>query len=440
MCYRRPWRQFILVMFLLLLTGAEAPRLKPGPDHLPHVIPQMQTPGFWLERLGRKDEAFLTPRQYQRSRRSWVKQGLIMDLDTLPSKIPARRLHRWLSEDFRYLKRAGRYYGSRGRKMTAADYKKIIQQVNLSGLKGSRINVLWGLIVRDTSLMLFPTALEITAKPKDVEFNLAAHSRLLLATPVAVVHTSANGRWTYVISSIGRGWVRTDHVAVARQRAGVLGYRRRPLLVLVDARSTVEVQGRRLETTVGCWLARDRNQQALVPVRTGEGKLAWARGELTEPDKWSDHFLPATPGTMVTEAFKLLGQPYGWGGQEGLGDCSEFIRRLGLTCGMIWPRSTTQLRRGFAARKISRPVALQGGQSLLFIPGHVMLVLGTVEGRTYVIHNLYGIYGQDQEGPFIARVAKVVVSDLSLGQGSRKGSLAQRLDAQAELEPVVDKP
>ncbi len=431
------WRRGGLLLAGLLILGASAPRIKPGPNHLPHVTAAMQTPEFWLNRLDHEDEIFLTPRQYRHSWQRWVKQGLLMDLRALPSRLPTHQLRRWLSEDFSYLKRAGRYYGSEGRSMTTEDYKKIINQVNLEGLKGSSLDVFWGLTVHDASLMLFPTDLVITAKPKDVEFNLAAHSRLLLASPVAVVHTSRDGQWVYVISAIGRGWLRTTAVAVTGRRDQVLDYGQKAPKVLVDAQSKVMVQGQAIITTMGCWLAQD-HEQVLVPVRTSEGRLDWAQADLVEPQKWTDRFLPASPHTLITQAFKLLGQPYGWGGQEGLGDCSEFVRRLGLTCGMIWPRSTTGLRQGFSARPVHQPQAPKEGQSLLFLPGHVMLVLGIDQRRVFVIHNLYGIYGQDKEGPFIARVGKVVVSDLSLGRGSRKGSLAQRLDAQAELGPASD--
>jgi len=107
------------------------------------------------------------------------------------------------------------------------------------------------------------------------------------------------------------------------------------------------------------------------------------------------------------------------------------------------PRSTTAVRRalrevplGKSVRDKQRKLAeLPAGSSLLYMPGHIMLMIGREGNRTYVLHNLYGIQAQDQDGDFVRRVARVVVSDLSLGTGSRPGSLLERVESGLILEP-----
>ena len=49
--------------------------------------------------------------------------------------------------------------------------------------------------------------------------------------------------------------------------------------------------------------------------------------------------------------------------------------------------------------------------SLLFRPGHVMLTLGSVDGKTYVIHSLSGCWEKTQEGLKRCRIRRVLVSD-----------------------------
>ncbi|MCK9585216.1 MAG: hypothetical protein M0R69_10000, partial [Candidatus Cloacimonetes bacterium] len=63
-------------------------------------------------------------------------------------------------------------------------------------------------------------------------------------------------------------------------------------------------------------------------------------------------------------------------------------------------------------------------------PGHIMIYLGSVEGKSYILHALWGIRippaeGEDKDQ--VIAVNRTVVSDLSLGQGSKRGSLLQRL-------------
>ena len=68
------------------------------------------------------------------------------------------------------------------------------------------------------------------------------------------------------------------------------------------------------------------------------------------------------------------------------------------------------------------------GATLLRLPGHIMLYLGTVDGRPYVVQE---IWGYREPGPGRDRVRlinRVVVSDLSLGTGSWRGSLLSRID------------
>jgi hypothetical protein len=69
-------------------------------------------------------------------------------------------------------------------------------------------------------------------------------------------------------------------------------------------------------------------------------------------------------------------------------------------------------------------------QSFLRMPGHIMLYLGSVEGKPYALHALWGIGKPTVEGEDDTIAAnKVLISDLSLGEGSKRKSLLLRLSA-----------
>ena len=55
--------------------------------------------------------------------------------------------------------------------------------------------------------------------------------------------------------------------------------------------------------------------------------------------------------------------------------------------------------------------------------GHIMLYLGMFDGKPYVIHDTT-----------VSAVDRVIISDLSLGQGTQKGSLLKRLTRIVTIE------
>ena len=61
--------------------------------------------------------------------------------------------------------------------------------------------------------------------------------------------------------------------------------------------------------------------------------------------------------------------------------------------------------------------------------GHIMLYLGTFEGRAYAIHAAWAYRAPGPSGDKIFVLNRVVVSNLTLGEGSKRGSLLNRLNA-----------
>ena len=134
----------------------------------------------------------------------------------------------------------------------------------------------------------------------------------------------------------------------------------------------------------------------------------------------------------------MLGLPYGWGCVPGQADCSGFMQSIFDTVGITLPRNTYEQCqigrpiRGFDEEASSGEKAALllrkgvGGITTIWLKGHIMLYLGEYKERPYVIHATYG-YGETSRAGVVHRIIKkVVVSDMSLGEGSPKGSLLDR--------------
>lgn len=111
--------------------------------------------------------------------------------------------------------------------------------------------------------------------------------------------------------------------------------------------------------------------------------------------------LPATHTVLLRQAFKFLGERYGWGNDYDARDCSGFVLDVYRSLGIALPRNTGDQARSPALRNVPFDVRaplpqrlqqlaqLQVGD-LLYIPGHVMLVIGHEHGAPWVIHDVAG--------------------------------------------------
>jgi hypothetical protein len=75
-----------------------------------------------------------------------------------------------------------------------------------------------------------------------------------------------------------------------------------------------------------------------------------------------------------------------------------------------------------------------GAQTLMYMKGHIMLYLGALDGVPYAIHDVWA-YREHINGQDVPKVInRVAVTELTLGAGSKKGSLAERLKSLRAVE------
>jgi cell wall-associated NlpC family hydrolase len=111
--------------------------------------------------------------------------------------------------------------------------------------------------------------------------------------------------------------------------------------------------------------------------------------------------LPLTHANILRQSFKFLGERYGWGHDYDARDCSGFVSEVYASMGVLMPRNTRDQARSpvlhktmfddasTRAQREAAVAALQVGD-LVYIPGHVMMMIGTIDGQPYVIHDTNG--------------------------------------------------
>jgi len=124
----------------------------------------------------------------------------------------------------------------------------------------------------------------------------------------------------------------------------------------------------------------------------------------------SPGYLPVTRADLLRQAFKLLGERYGWGHQFNARDCSGLVSEVYRSMGLLLQHSSALQgtssafrHRLFTAKDThaERVRALQaaGIGDLVVVPGHVMMIVGHVDGAPYVIQDVpYAVFDDPATG------------------------------------------
>jgi cell wall-associated NlpC family hydrolase len=263
----------------------------------------------------------------------------------------------------------------------------------------------------------------------DTDIDRFQESALFPATPVAMLHESADHQWWFVVSPRYAAWVEKKYIAEG-SAAQILDYiDKKPYRIVTGANvATVFTPEQpalaqlRLDMSVRVPLLTDWPADKIVngqhpytsyviqlPLRGDDGALHLAPALLQKNADTSEDYLPLTQATIVRQAFKFLGERYGWGHAYGTRDCSGFVSDVYRSMGIDMPRNTRDQsvsagldHRLFGARddraaRIAAAHALQVGD-LVYIPGHVMMAIGSIDGEPYVIHDTSGLSYRDRDG------------------------------------------
>ena len=453
---------YLFVALMFVSIGCAQSRgiiLYSPPSSLPHTTPEMQTAGFWIGRHPGPDKVVLSPAEIQHLNQSIREElKLAKDLSVWPSATSGEELRATLQKTLTDLQ--GRdLMLLEGKKPSPAYWDSARQAMDLSAVP-AEIRRQYGLIVRYADQRFLPMEEGLYAQAYDEDFDELQNSALDIATPVVVLHHSRDGQWLWVESSTSVGWVKAKNVALAtedqvkpfwstpsfdklRMVSGV-----EPFVVVTVPKADIYLN-REMTDFNGSVLMGTRLPlmrfdgdfaQVTIPHREVDGSATLVPGFIATSEV-REGYLPYTPRQILLQAFKMLHQPYGWGGMYGSQDCSRFLQEVFATVGVALPRdSKNQIQVGTrlidwedSAPGADKTLVLTdfavGGITLLGMKGHILLYLGSVDGRLYAIHCVWGYRKPAPSGDKTYVLNRVVVSELTLGEGSKRGSLLDRLNA-----------
>lgn len=418
------WRALALALTLVAgCASALDHPATPAPLHTPPsgVVGMREeyfSPEFWVARAPEPDQVLLrSDAIHARNARLVREDASMFDLSALPAALERARVAGWIDEVASPPSKP--LWDEAGKPVPEARLDAIVANRAMDAIPKTQATR-YGLVVERTAVRAFPTSLRVFSSDDDADIDRFQESALFPGDPVVIAHASADGEWVFVVSARYAGWLHAGAIAEG-PREQVFGYgQRTPYRIITGAkprtvftREEPRLSELQLDMGVRIPLANVAPDKPVngqhpysawildLPVRASGGKLGFAPALLPRVADSAPDYLPLTRANLIRQAFKFLGERYGWGHSYNGRDCSGFVSEIYRSMGVELPRNTSAqavspvfARTAFQpdtprAARMAAVTALDIGD-LIYIPGHVMMYLGEIDGQPWVIHDTNG--------------------------------------------------
>ena len=385
------------------------------------------TPAFWIGLQAEPDRVILDRAEIEAQNAKLLQLDPSMhDLRKLPATLSREQVSGWINAISERPTR--QLYDVEGKPVPSATFDAMAADLALDKIPASQ-PARYGLIVQRAAFRAFPTDLRVFSSKGDTDIDRFQETAEFPGVPVVITHASADGQWLFVLSPRYAAWTRKENVAEG-SAAQVFGYAdKAPYRVITGAsertvftRERPEVSQLQLDMStrvpLASGLAPDQpvNGQTAyaaytleLPWRDAAGKLQFSPALLQKNTDTASDYLPLTPANIIRQAFKFLGERYGWGHSYDGRDCSGFVSDVYRSMGVQMPRDTSKqsispaLEHRLFTDKDSREARIKAAHALqvgdlVYIPGHVMMVIGQLHGQPYVIHDVGGMSYRKADG------------------------------------------
>jgi len=389
--------------------------------YMPGVTEEMTEPSFWYGQTVDPDALLATAEDIARINQAAIdgagtnRRDMKNLKETYNGITKRESLQKSTAEDVKYY--LGWVWDQTGKKLTQEDFDLIIANT-IDPNAAEEMPVRWGIAVNRTELLTFPWDGQILDDPVDYDFDYQPLVGIRVNEPVAIYSTSADGKYFQVSTSCCTGWVRTEDIAICKDKEEWLSAWDIPAekrLVFWGDKMYTDYSKTALQTvcrliTMGTVLERmdEGDPDALVinrlplhnyavylPVRNEDGSYGKTPALINARERVSEDYLPLTARNLATVALTSLGDAYGWGAGLNNEDCTSLNHSIFCCFGLDMPRNGTwqQLVESMPRIIIGNYTleekealldALPMG-ALLNFPGHQMMYLGKQAGQYYVV-------------------------------------------------------
>jgi hypothetical protein len=350
-----------------------------------------------------------------------------------------------------------RFYAD-GTQLNQQHFKNYLNNINLESVKKTN-PVQFGLVVKRAALRTFPTLDRVFNEQMDLDLDRFQESAVFPGEAVAILHRSADTQWYLVQNYNYLAWVKQDAIAISNKQQIQDFVESKDFIVITGSKvftSHIPTDPRisqiQLDMGVKLPFLSEAEQHAelyeqstvgsyevQLPVRNDDGSLSIKTALIGRTQDVNLGYLEFSAQNIIAQAFKFLGERYGWGHDYNGRDCTGFVGEIYKTFGILMPRNSGQQGTGDygtnfrfdsntdTASKMAVIKELQVGD-LIYIPGHVMLYLGKENNQPFVIHDVKGLAYWTPDGNYYSGVLNAVsVTPLIKLQLNKKTSYIDKI-------------
>lgn len=436
----------ITVVLAIVISVIQAASIYGAVDTMPSVSKEMLDPGYWTKNIRYKDAVLVNADKIRELNAAYLADpdcnmnDLVNEKETFDGA--AANLARWksaMSNLSGFLD--GRHYDKTGNILSGKTVMEILNNLDDPSAKKDQ-ELRYGICVHRSNIRVYPTELIIADDPGDNDFDNVSSSGIRIGEPVTILAESEKGDYYFCHTSCVSGWIPSKDIAVCRNKEEwkkAWDFSNDEVVVVTTSKVLLEESNTNPELsglmlTMGTVLQKVKpyefgkiitnrstyyNYTVWIPVRNAEGMYERKRALISAHHDVSEGFLPLTRANIVSTAYEMLGDAYGWGAMLSSADCSSYVRDVYKCFGFELPRNTTwqsampvlkydiSLADDTAKKKLFDQ--LDPG-AILFFKGHEMLYLGHEHDKYYVISSTSSmIYpgGGDK-----TRIRSVVINSL----------------------------
>ncbi|MCD4684334.1 MAG: C40 family peptidase, partial [Anaerolineae bacterium] len=362
----------------------------------PNVTPDMLRADFWLDRAPDADTPLIASEET-----AAFNAGVYTTLDiTAVLDVPDVLPRSLIEAEMRAYMPQSTLYGAKGEVIPPSIFERRLYDACIDG---DPVSVRFGLVTQRTDVRAFPLACICLRDPFDFAIDRIQETTVDVGWPVAVVAIDPNETNYFCLTPHYWGWVRAEHVALGLRKQAAYHVTAEPFVVTIASQGMISLgtwdgrltsqMGTHLPLTEGGNLPNETPDywclRLPVYAEEAESSYIYPQEGIVSRHMGDFHlgYLPPTLRSVFTQAFKLLGERYTWGGSR-MGifgrDCSRMIRDVYATTGVQLPRNGDQQAQvcreivaftpemDDAARKAALVEQVPPG-AILELAGHVML-------------------------------------------------------------------
>ena len=349
------------------------------------------------------------------------------------------------------------FYGINLKRVESSFYERILERANFNDYMSIAKKAL---TVQGTDIRAFPTSKVLLKHPnkpgEGYPFDYLQNSYIAANKPLLVSHFSDDKKWAFVFSSFTSGWVKSEDIVLLTENDANVWMRAKQVHLFQDKEPVVDDEGYLFELRIGMMLPLvDENDDyyTLLAVKRGDLYTPVYKKLKVQKKYASTKPLAFSNDNIVKILFQLQKSVYGWGGMYGERDCSATMRDYFAPFGIwIGRNSSVQAKAGRVieldgleedAKKALIKKEAVPFETLLYRRGHIMLYLGTYNGKIIVFQNLWGIKTRKGEQTGRVVIGRAVYSSLDIGRGvayyDEESSLIKKLKSMNIVTLMAEK-